>query len=1051
LKNSFFRFMLAVPSGLRFALIALGAIGGLPGNFAMAQTTPIVPDETLTPDERSLVVPFVPSIDIITGGAIRNSNLFHSFQTFNVEAGHGVYFFDPGNIQNIFSRVTGSSRSEIFGTLGTIQNSNGFLAPTNANLFLINPNGIIFGPGANLNLAGSFVATTASGIQFGNQGSFSAINPTTPDLLTVNPSAFLFNQIAPQPIVVRSTALDFSQPENLAFLRVNPNRSLLLVGGDVQLDAGLLSANRSRLELAGVAGSGTIGLVADNNSLSLNASPDTNRANVVLTNAATVSANGQGSTIAIQAHNLDVLDGSVISTGITSINALNDPVAQAGDIRINTTGTTTIAGSGAIRFGDGSVGQRISNVLSFVGEGSVGNSGNILIQTGSLKVQDSAQLGASIAGQGNAGDLSIRATDRVDIDGGLLNTGVFNAGEGKSGNLSIVGRSITLNNAFVSAGSTGAGEAGTILLQATDAVSLKDSNVPATFSGATGKGGSITVQAGSLFMDNSTLNTSTFGRGDAGNIAIRTSGSVGLSNTSFIGSSVVSIPELGFVGIGNGGTIQIDAATLSLSGKSTVSTTTFGIGNAGSIAIHVNDAIRVNNSTIFSDVAQGAIGNGGEARIQANSVELLNNSRLATGTLGQGNGGNLLVQANEFMRLSGNSLISSSVQAGGVGKAGDVTIQTRSLSLTDGSQIQSAISSAVNNLPAGQGQGGTVRINASDSVRLAGTNAEGFPSALTTTADTGSQGQAGDLYVTTPDLQIRDRAAITAETRNADPGGNIVLQAGNLTIANDGRVRTTASGLGNAGNININADAVQLQNGNIAADAARSGGGSITLNARDVRLRDRSLMNTNVAQGASGGGNITINANTVLALEDSDILANANQGRGGNITITANAFVADFFSNNRMNSVRYTGDITPFRGNGRVDISASSAIGISGNVTIPDFSFLQNNLTQLPQTLVDPSTLLANSCIVRSRQGGSFLITGAGGLAERPGDASVTDFPAGEVRATGRVNSHRINSQGGNGQGASNPPLGRGDRIVEPQSVYRLANGHLVLSRDCPR
>jgi filamentous hemagglutinin family protein len=263
--------MLAVPSGLRFALIALGVISSLqePGNLAMAQTSPVVPDETLTPDERSLVVPFVPSIDIITGGAIRNSNLFHSFQTFNVEAGHGVYFFDPGNIQNIFSRVTGSSRSEIFGTIGTIQNNNGFLAPTNANLFLINPNGIVFGPGANLNLAGSFVATTASGIQFGNQGSFSAINPTTPDLLTVNPSAFLFNQIAPQPIVVRSTVLDFSQPENLAFLRVNPNRSLLLVGGDVQLDAGLLSANRSRLELAGVAGSGTIGLVADNNSLSL--------------------------------------------------------------------------------------------------------------------------------------------------------------------------------------------------------------------------------------------------------------------------------------------------------------------------------------------------------------------------------------------------------------------------------------------------------------------------------------------------------------------------------------------------------------------------------------------------------------------------------------------------------------------------------------------------------------------------------------------------------------------------------------------------------------
>jgi filamentous hemagglutinin family protein len=1033
--------MIAVPLELRFALIALGAISSLKAsdNVAMAQTSSLVPDQTLPLNERSLVSPFVPSIDVITGGAIRNSNLFHSFQTFNIEAGRGVYFFDPGNIQNIFSRVTGSSRSEIFGTLGTIQNSGGFLAPTNANLFLINPKGIVFGPGAQLDVAGSFVGTTASAIQFGNQGSFSAINPTTPDLLTVNPSAFLFNQVAAQPIVVRSIALDFTNLENLAFLRVDPDRSLLLVGGDVQLEAGLISANGGRVELGGLAGSGTIGLVTESNSLSLNVSPDVLRANVALNRAATASATGQGGTIAIHARNLDVLDGSILSTGITTEN---DPVAQAGDIRINTTGTTTIAGSGSVRFADGTLATRKTNVLNYVGEGSIGNSGNIVIQTGSLNIQDSAQVATSIFGVGNAGDLSIRANDRVVIDGGLLSTGVFDTGEGKSGNLSIVGRSLSLNNAFVSAGSSGQGEAGNVLLQALDAASIKDSTISALFLGSVGSGGTISVQAGSASLDNSTLNTGTLGRGNAGSITIRTRDSVSLSNGSFVTSSVIALPELGFVGIGDGGTIQIDAAALSLSDKSTVSTTTFGMGNAGNISIRLDDSLRVDNSVIFSDVGQGAIGNGGETRIQANSVELLNNSRLATGTLSQGNGGNLLVQANESMQLSGNSLISSSVQAGGVGKAGDVTIQTRSLSLTDGSQIQSAISSAVNNLPAGRGQGGTVRINASDSIRLSGTNAEGFPSALTTTADIGSQGQAGNLYVTTPDLQIRDRAAITAETRNADPGGNIFLQVGSLTIANDGRVRTTAEATGNAGGIDIKADTVQLQNGNIAADAARSGGGSITLNARDVRFRDRSLMNTNVAQGVSSGGNITIKANTVLALEDSDILANANQGRGGNITITSNAFVADFFSNNQINSVRYTGDITPFRGNGRVDISASSAIGISGNVTIPDFSFLQNNLTQLPQTLVDPSTLLANSCIVRSRQGGGFLITGSGGLAERPGDASVAEFPAGEVRSTRRVDS----------QAASDSrEVGKADRIVEPQSVYRLANGQLVLSRDCSR
>lgn len=1025
--SSSFKGSLTIAAEVAIGLMGLSYFWNSSASFAAAQS--IIPDQTLPPNQRSIASPVVPSVDLITGGATHGSNLFHSFQQFNIEAGRGAYFLDPGNIQNIFSRVTGSSRSDIFGTLGTILNSNGFFAPSNANLFLINPNGIVFGPGARLDLAGSFVATTATAIQFGNQGIFAAINPATPDLLTVNPSAFLFNQIAAQPIVVRSPARDFTKPDELARLAVNPNRSLLLVGGDVRLEAGLLEAESGRIELAGLASSGTIGLSADNNNPSLNFPSDAPRANVALTNASTASVNGQGGTISIYADNVDLLGGSSLFSGVT---VENDPTAKGGDIRINATGMTTIAGSGLVRFPNGVLFTQNSSIFNFVG--GVGDSGNIVIQTGSLNVQAPAQLAISITGKGNAGDLFIQARNRVLIDGAILSSGISADGDGKSGNLSIEGRSLTLNNSVISASSSGQGDAGNILLQATDAISLNNSNVAAFFLGTVGKGGTITVQAGSLLADNSVFNTSTFGRGDAGNIVFRTDDAVSLTNGSLISSAVVSFPEFGITGIGNSGTVQIDAAAFSLSGDSRVSTDTAGIGNAGSISINVDDFVRVDNSTISSLVAPGAIGKGGNTRIQAKTISLLNRSRLATGTAGTGDAGNLSVQANESVQLTGNSLISSSVQSGGIGKAGDVSLQTRSLTLTEGSQIQSAIFSSLGDIPAGQGQGGTVRINATDSMQISGTNAQKFPSALITTADVGSQGRAGNLYVTTPNLQISDRAIIAAETRNADPGGNIELQVGNLTISNNGAIRTTASHSGNAGTIAIQADAVQVQNGNIAAAAAESGGGKITVNARDVRLRENSLINTNVAEGASGGGNISISANTVLALEDSDILANANQGRGGNITIRSNAFVADFFSNNRADSVRYTGDITPFRGNGRVDISASSAVGISGSVTIPDFSFLQDNLTQLPQSLIDPNTLLANSCIVRSRESGSFLITGSGGLAERPGDAAIAGFATGAVRSGGNVDRHTQDS---------------GTRIVEPQGLYRLANGQLVLSRDC--
>ena len=118
----------------------------------------------------------------IGGGIQRGSNLFHSFSQFNVDQGATVLFLDPG-VTNILTRVTGNQRSNIFGTLG--------VSGGNANLFLINPNGIIFGPNAKLDVRGSFVGTTANAIQFGNQGFFRASASQVP-LLTVNPSALFY-------------------------------------------------------------------------------------------------------------------------------------------------------------------------------------------------------------------------------------------------------------------------------------------------------------------------------------------------------------------------------------------------------------------------------------------------------------------------------------------------------------------------------------------------------------------------------------------------------------------------------------------------------------------------------------------------------------------------------------------------------------------------------------------------------------------------------------------------------------------------------------------
>ena len=185
-----------------FGLLRWAALGLVCTAGSMALTKPGLAQNVITPDatlgtEASQVVPFapLPTIDLIQGGAVRGQNLFHSFEEFNIGEGNGAYFIAPSaDIANIFSRVTGTDASTLLGILGTRQElgPNNFVQ-TPANLFLINPNGIIFGTGSGLDIGGSFYATTADSIQFGDAGVFSALEPESDNLLSINPSAFWFS------------------------------------------------------------------------------------------------------------------------------------------------------------------------------------------------------------------------------------------------------------------------------------------------------------------------------------------------------------------------------------------------------------------------------------------------------------------------------------------------------------------------------------------------------------------------------------------------------------------------------------------------------------------------------------------------------------------------------------------------------------------------------------------------------------------------------------------------------------------------------------------
>ncbi|MGH2414885.1 MAG: filamentous hemagglutinin N-terminal domain-containing protein, partial [Microcystaceae cyanobacterium] len=258
----------------KWVLTSILAVGGvaISGDRTLAQITP---DGTLG-TESSVVTPNVTikelPADRIDGGAVRGANLFHSFSQFNIRELQRVYFANPVGVENILSRVTGMDVSNIQGTLGV----NG-----RANLFFLNPNGIILGRNASLDVGGSFVATTADAIQFGKQFFFSATNPEAPPLLTVSPSALFFNQMKRGHIENRSIApagVNLSG-DSLFGLRVPDGQSLLLVGGDILIDGGGLHTSGGEIELIGVAGSGAVGLKIDGKNLNLSLPEDIARAN----------------------------------------------------------------------------------------------------------------------------------------------------------------------------------------------------------------------------------------------------------------------------------------------------------------------------------------------------------------------------------------------------------------------------------------------------------------------------------------------------------------------------------------------------------------------------------------------------------------------------------------------------------------------------------------------------------------------------------------------------------------------------------------------------
>lgn len=560
------------------------------GFFSHEAIAQIVPDSSLGA-EKSIVLPDVVRdnpAELIEGGAIRDSNLFHSFSEFNIGEEQQVYFASPEGIANIFSRITGGNPSEILVKLGV----NG-----TANLFLLNPNGIIFGQNSSLDLAGSFVATTADRIIFPNDFAFSANNPETPPLLTVNvPIGLQFGDRS-ESIVNRSQSSILTEFEGESFditvgLQIAKERTIALIGGEIIIEGGFFTVPAGRVELGAVGNNTFVSLQPNEKGWSLGyreaqsfqdirLGENILKANIDISDLGSIDPNSVGGSVQIQGKNITFANGSqIIATNLVTV--------LGGSIIINASESVRVTGNGL-------------PLSAYISYGTVGDGkgGNIEINAKKLVLQDGGGIFVDASrfilenvpqplAEGQAGKIIINASESVELVGEATSISGSTSTKGDAGNIEITSdRLIIRDGAIIEAKTSqksdifpdSEGNGGNIIINASG-IDIIDGGRILVDSQATGRGGNISIDTDLLRLNLGKITANSFGN-DGGNINLNVGNILELRRQSEISTDAGES-----IGGGDGGNIDIDARFIFAvpTENSDISANAFE-GNGGKITI----------------------------------------------------------------------------------------------------------------------------------------------------------------------------------------------------------------------------------------------------------------------------------------------------------------------------------------------------------------------------------------------------------------------------------------------------------------------------------
>ena len=767
----------------------------------------VIPDNTLPAGERSQVSGN-PNFQI-EGGARRGGNLFHSFQSFSVPTKGSAYFNNAADVQNIFSRVTGGSISNIDGVI----RANG-----TPNLFLLNPNGIIFGQNARLDIGGSFVASTASSLKFANGFEFNATNPQSAPLLSINVPVGLQYGVNPGAIQVKGDGQPFRLTDELIdttdALRVPANQTLALVGGDIFLEGAILKTAGGRIELGSVGDNSLVSLTPVTKGFFLSYDGVQNFGNIQLSQLSAVDASGTGSgDIQVQGRRVSVSDGS-------NIQASPLGAGKGGKLVVNATELLELVGISA----DGYASGLFSTAYSRATE----DAGNLTINTQNLLVQDGAQVSTGTFGAGKGGSLTVNANN-VQLIGmsanGEVNSGLFSQTQST-------------------------GDAGNLTINTQDLLVQDGAHVSVSTYGK-GKGGSLTVNANNVQI------IGTFANGTSAHL---------LANA---------------YSTGDGGNLTINTQHLLVRDGGQMSASTYRKGKGGSLTVNANNVQIIGTSAdgefpsgLFARTQRDATADAGNLTINTQHLLVRDGGQVSVSTFGQGSGGSLTVTANDVQLIgtSADSQFSSSLfaDARSTGDAGNLTINTQHLLVRDGARVGDGTFRA--------GKGGSLTVIAND-VQLIGTSADSrFSSGLYTQAELRSTGDAGNLTINAEKLLVQDGAKVSVSSQGQGIAGNLTINASSIRLNNNAALNANTQAVNTdpsieQATINLHSkDLILFRGSNIITNASGENvtGGNIKIDT-DVLV---AFANSDISANSTDfrGGNVKIDATGIFGTQFRDAL-----------------------------------------------------------------------------------------------------------------------------------------------------------------------------------